>query len=147
MDLHPDFPVVEGPCQLTRDWNLELPEKFNRRIEDGDMVFWRPGLTFWIAVWGRDGDKTPEETLAWILDDASRQRTDEKVVRSPGLIHLTYRLQEEDPDREPSKYVSITGYVIGPLGHVQISAYCDDAKSERVGNLVIGSVRCLVDVH
>lgn len=42
MDLHPDFPVVEGLYRLTRDWELELPEKFNRRIEDGNMVLWRP---------------------------------------------------------------------------------------------------------
>jgi lipopolysaccharide/colanic/teichoic acid biosynthesis glycosyltransferase len=39
---------------MTPEWALVLPEKFNRRIEDGSMVFWRPGLTVWINVWGND---------------------------------------------------------------------------------------------
>lgn len=40
-NLHPDFPVVEGRYRLTREWELELSGKFNRRIEDGNMVLWR----------------------------------------------------------------------------------------------------------
>jgi hypothetical protein len=144
MRLHPDFPIVEGRCPLTREWELALPGRFNRRVEDGDMVIWRPRLTFWIAVWGSEADQTPEETLAWILEDASPLRTDENVARSGDLIRLTYRLQEEDPERDPTRYVAISGYVIGPRGHVQISAYCDDAESEKVGDEVIRSVR-LVD--
>jgi hypothetical protein len=145
MNLHPEFPVVEGRYRLTREWEVELPGRFNRRIEDGDMVLWRPGLTFWIAVWGAEIDKTPEETLAWILEDASPERTHENVERSGNLVRLSYRLNEEDLQREPSRYVSISGYVIGPSGHVQISAYCDDIEAERVGHEVISSVRWLVE--
>jgi hypothetical protein len=145
MSLHPDFPVVEGRYRLTSEWELELPGKFNRRIEDGSMVIWRPGLTFWIAVWGAEAGKTPEQTLAWILDDASPARTREKLERSDNLIRLSYRLDEDDPERRPAKYVSISGYVIAPSGHVQISAYCDDLDSEAAGDQVIDSVRSLSD--
>ena len=141
MSLHPGFPVVKGRVRLTREWELSLPGKFSRRIEDGDLVRWRPGLTFWIAVWGSDAGKTPEETLAWILEDASRDRIDEKVERTGDLIRLTYRLKEEDPERTPASYTSISGYVIAPSGHVQITAYCDDAEAESTGDQVIGSVR------
>jgi hypothetical protein len=143
MELHPGFPVVQGRYRLTRDCDLELPERFNRRIEDGDMVLWRPGLTFWIAIWGREDNRTAEETLAWILHDASPDRTNEIVERAGGLIRLTYRLNEEDLDRQPSRYVSVSGYVISSLGHVQISAYCDDTRSVAVGEAVIQSVRWL----
>jgi hypothetical protein len=141
MPLHPDFPVVEGRFRLTREWELDLPGKFNRRMEDGDMVLWRPGLTFWIAVWGPEAGKTPEQTLAWILEDASPDRIDEKVDRAGDLVRLTYRLQEEDPERTPANYTSISGYVIGSSGHVQITAYSDDAGAIRTGEQVIGSVR------
>jgi hypothetical protein len=141
LSLHPGFPVIEGQYRLARDWELDLPEKFNRRIEDGDTVIWRPGLTFWIAVWGTEPDMTPEGTLSWILEDASPDRTKERVNRSGGLIRLTYRLQELDPDRDPQDYVSISGYVIAPSGHVQISAYCDDFEAEKTGAKVIESVR------
>jgi hypothetical protein len=144
MNLHSDFPVVEGRYRLTGEWELELPGKFNRRIEDGNMVIWRPGLTFWIAVWGAETGKTPEETLAWILEDASPARTGERLERSDNLIRLSYRLQEEDTERRSTKYVSISGYVIAPSGHLQISAYCDDPVSEGTGEEVIDSVRWLV---
>jgi len=144
MGLHPNFPVVQGAYRLTRDWELELPGEFSRRLEEGDLVLWRPRLTFWIAVWGKDGDRTTEDTLTWIQSGASPERTDEKVVRSSGSIRLTYRLHEEDPDRIPSRYVSISGFVIEPSGHVQISAYCDDAAAERLAERVIASVRCLL---
>jgi hypothetical protein len=141
LSLHPDFPVVEGLYRLTRDWELDLPAKFNRRIEDGDMVIWQPGLTFCIAVWGSEPDLTPDGILAWILEDASPERTDEKVDRSGDVIRLTYRLREQDPQRDPQAYVSINGYVIAPSGHVQITAYCDSSEAESTGAKVIGSVR------
>jgi hypothetical protein len=105
------------------------------------MVLWRPGLTFWIAVWGPEAGKTPEETLAWILEDASPERIDERVDRAGDLLRLTYRLHEEDPERTPANYTSISGYVIAPSGHVQIMAYADDAEATSTGEQVIGSVR------
>ena len=141
MSRHPDFPIVEGRYRLTPDWELDLPGKFNRRIEDGNMVLWRPQLTFWIACWGPDADNTPEETLSWILHEASSERADERVDRSGDLIRLTYRLQEQDLDREPQKHVAISGYVIAPSGHVQITAHCDSRDAEIVGEKVIESVR------
>src|SRR5215467_5756381 len=101
MGLHPDFPIVEGLYRLTSDWELVLPGKFNRRVEDGNMVLWRPGLTFWIAAWGAEAGRSPEETLARILGDASPERIGEEVDRSGDLIRLTYRLKEKDPERDP----------------------------------------------
>jgi hypothetical protein len=141
MNLNPDFPVVEGLFRLTREWELELPGRFNRRMEEGSMVLWRPGLTFWIAVWGREADKTPEETLALLLEFASPDRIDEKVDRAGDLVRLTYRLHEQDPERNPAEYTSISGYVIAPSGHVQITAYADDVAATSAGEQVIASVR------
>lgn len=141
MKLHPDFPVIDGRYRLTATWELELPEPFNRRMEEGDMVIWRPGLTFWIAVWGAQPDQTIEATLAWILEDASPSRSHQKIDRSEDLLRLTYELAERDPDRTPTDYVSISGYVIAPVGHVQITAYCDTPDAQRTGRDVIASVR------
>lgn len=42
--LHPEFPVVVGRYQMTPDWAVTLPRPFNRRTEDGSLVFWRPGF-------------------------------------------------------------------------------------------------------
>src|SRR3954468_7025470 len=141
MSLHPGYPIIEGRYRLTSEWELDLPEKFNRRIEGGDMVIWRPGLTLRISVWGSLPEATPERTLSWILKDASPDRTDESIDRSGGSLRLSYRLRERDPDRDPQDYVSISGHVIAPSGLVMISAYCDSPAAESMGGKVIGSVR------
>ena len=49
--LNPHFPVVTGRHQLTAEWSIDLPGEFNRRIDDGDLVFWRPGITAFVAIW------------------------------------------------------------------------------------------------
>jgi hypothetical protein len=139
--LHPDFPMVEGSYTLTEEWALDLPGRFNRRTEDGDLVIWRPGVTFWIAVWGAEDGKTPVETLAWLLEGASPERKAQKIEKEGPVTRLTYRLEESDPERKPSTYAAIHGYVIGPESHVQISAYCDSPEAERIGAEVIASVR------
>ena len=142
MSLHPAFPVVEGSYRLTREWTIDLPGKFNRRIEDDDLVIWRPGLTFWIAIWGLEAGKTPEATLAWVLEDASPHRTDEKIDRD-GLLRLTYRLREQDPERDSSSFTAIYGYVFSASGHAQIAGYCDSTEAEVTAEEVIRSLRSL----
>ena len=68
-------------------------------------------------------------------------RDEEQIERADGVVRLTYRLIEHDAEREPSEYVEVSGYVIAPVGHVQISAYCDDDEALRDGYSVIASVR------
>jgi hypothetical protein len=48
----PGFPLVSGDYALTEEWAIHLPEKFARRVEEGNLVLWRPGLTIWLAAWG-----------------------------------------------------------------------------------------------
>jgi hypothetical protein len=141
MSLHPDFPIIEGRYRLTEEWELHLPDKFNRRVEDGSLVLWRPGLTFWISVWGSLPQATPEGALSWMLRDASPERTDEKIERSGDVIRLSYRLREQRPDGTPQALASINACVIAPAGLLVIAAYCDSPEAESTGGEVIASVR------
>jgi hypothetical protein len=139
--LHPKFLVIEGDHPLTDGWMLTLPGRFNRRIEDHSLVIWRPGLTFWINVWGNDKKESSDARRAWILADANPKRRREQTERIGTLVRLTYELTEEAPEHSPPRYTSISGYMIGPAGHVQISAYCDDPDALATGYQVIRSVR------
>jgi len=141
MALHPSFPIVEGEHRMTEEWGIYLPDRFNRRFEAGNLVLWRPKLTFWIAVWGNDKNEQTDDRLAWILREASAQRRNEKIERDEGVVWLTYELPEEDAKRSPRAYTSIAGYVLSDQGHVQISAYCDDAPSLKLGYEIIRSVQ------
>ncbi len=141
MNLHPDYPVVSGLVQVTAKWTVLLPERFNRRTEDGDLVLWRPALTFWVAAWGNDHGRSRDERLALTLETASGHRSEEQIERTPELVWLTYELPEEDPDRQIPTYKSISGYVFSENGELQISAYFDSPEARSIGYQVIYSVR------
>ncbi|MDT8999378.1 hypothetical protein RQP53_08885 [Paucibacter sp. APW11] len=141
MSLHPDYPIVTGSYQMTDEWAVTLPDEFNRRIEDGSLVLWRPALTFWISIWGNDKDTSEEKRLASILETASDLRGEQQIERADKLVRLTYELPEEDRSRSKSDYKSISGYVITPIGHIQISAYFDTPAARTLGYRIIHSVR------
>lgn len=141
MELHPDFPVVTGDFSMPNGWSLTLPVEFNRRIEDGSLVLWMPGLTFWINVWNNDAKASPEEQLDNILISANPARRDQQIERGATLLRVTYELAEEDEERPTTDYSSISGHVIAHSGFVQISAYYDTPEARSLGYQVIHSVR------
>jgi len=122
---------------LTKGWRIDLPEKFNRRVEDGSLVLWRPDLTFWINVWNNDHRRSIEELLQKILVDVNPDRRDEQIERAGGVSRLTYELAEVDLGREKSGYHSINGYVISDAGYVQISAYYDTPQARNLAYRII----------
>jgi len=110
---------------MTKEWELTLPGSFNRRVEEGNLVIWRPGLTFWIAVWGNDHASSSEARLADLRRDASPQRENERSSSDASVLRYSYELKESDPGRTPTSYVALYSFSVAPGGHVQLAAYCD----------------------
>ncbi len=123
MLLHPDFPVIENHHQLTKEWSVMLPGKFNRRLEDGDLVIWRPGFTIWTAVWNNVDGKSREECLAWIKQDISEGAFDLVEERQGHLLRLRYRLAEDSDD---SRVLAYYCFAISDRSHVQMAMYFDE---------------------
>ena len=122
MPLHPDFPIIEGHYQMTKDWSVTLPSQFNRRIEEGQLVIWKPGFTVWTNVWNNDNSESQEERLQWIQSDPSPDAFGKITESSDGLSRYSYRLKEDsDDDRVPAFYC----FAIGEDGHVQMAMYFD----------------------
>lgn len=122
MALHPDFPIVEGRCQITKEWVVDLPGQFNRRIEDESLVIWRPGFTIWMTVWNNDHDETREQRLNWIQAHSNPDAHSPVTEKDGDLIRYAYRLEEESGDkRQPAFYC----FAIGMRGHVQMAIYFD----------------------
>lgn len=138
--LHPDFPVVTGNFVLTKGWRITLPEEFNRRIEDGSLVLWRPELTFWINVWNNERQASTEELLTRLLADAHPDRREEQLERSGTMARLTYMLAEEDAEGDQAQSPSINGFVIADAGYVQIAAYYDSPEALTQAYAIIHSV-------
>ena len=135
--LHPDFPVVEGRYQMTKEWSLTLPEKFNRRIEDGDLVIWRPGITMWVTVWGNDKNDDNELRLKRIRADISPQAFDIETSKAGKVLRLSYRLKEgKEQGAVPAYYC----FGVGNSGHVQMAIYLDNEKDVKRAQAICGSL-------
>ena len=135
--LHPDYPVVSGPYRLTTDWSVDLPSEVNRRVEDGSMVLWRPGLTAWISIWGNDHDRSPREQIEWLREDVSPDATevDVRIDRTPAL--LSYRVDETRPE---GVVLGCYGFAASSDGYVQIAIYLDDEGDLAEASSIIESL-------
>ena len=143
-EMHPDFPVVTGDYVMTAGWRVNLRDDFNRRIEDGSLVLWRPELTFWINVWNNEGQVSVDEVLKRLLADASPARSEEQLAKNGSMVRVTYELAEDDSERAEPDTRSINGFIIYPSGYLQLSAYYDSPQARTLAYDIIHSVRAEV---
>jgi hypothetical protein len=133
----PGFPLVQGEYALTAEYSVHLPEQFARRVEDGSLVLWRPGLTLWLIAWGNDNDETRAERLVWIRDEASPDRFDVRESDRGGVTRFSYRLRDENDD---GPVESLNACIISDDGHLQLSVYCDDPADASKAQQLVDSV-------
>lgn len=133
----PGFPVVEGDHQLTATWSIHLPERFARRVEDGQLVLWRPGLTIWLTAWGNDHRESQARRLAGLKQSASPERFAEDESQARNLTRYSYRLRDESPD---GPVESLYGFVLNADGHLQLAIYFDDPNDEAEAHQLVKSV-------
>ena len=117
-----DFPLVEGVYRMTEDWSVVLPQPFRRRIEEGSLVLWRPGITSWINVWGNDAGASPTERLSWIQANRAAGGFNEIRADDDGILRYAYRLREDESDERVAAFYC---YAVGMGGYVQMAVYFD----------------------
>jgi hypothetical protein len=123
--LHPDFPIVEGVVSLDDRWSIRLPYKFNRRVEEGDTIFWRVGMTVFVSRFENHNNDTLENRLVWLRDAMSDQAFDVEVIREDRSCRLAYRLHEQ---RRASVLHAIYAFQLIETGHLQMAIYTDDSR-------------------
>lgn len=111
---------------MTEEWSVNLPSKFNRRLEDSDLVIWKHGFTIWTIIWGNNNSESQEERLAWIQEDSSPDGFDAVVENSDRILRYAYRLKEDSGDDRQAAFYC---YAIGETGHVQMAIYFDSPES------------------
>lgn len=135
--LHQDFPIVEGVYKMTNEWSISLPGKFNRRIEDGDLVIWRPGLTIWVTVWGNDKDETNADRLNRIKNDISPDAIDIETSANANILRLSYRLKETE---EQGAVAAFYCFAVGKNGHAQMAIYLDKESDVKYAQVILQSL-------
>jgi hypothetical protein len=135
--LHPDFPVVAGNYQMTKEWSIVLPDKFNRRIEEGSLVLWRPGFTMWVTVWGNDRNESAVQRLSRIKNDISKEAFDLEESKPEKIRRFSYRLKESSNDKRlPAFYC----FAVGETGHVQMAIYFDKESDLKIAKKIFQSL-------
>jgi hypothetical protein len=128
----PGFPLVEGPHALTKAWSLVLPAQFARRIQDGSLVLWRPGITLWINAFNNDHGESQATRLAAMKRAMSRDATE--IVEATGdVTRLHYRVREDGQD-------SLNVLVFSDAGMLQTSIYFDDEAGAAMAARLADSI-------
>lgn len=129
--LHPDYPVVSGDYQLTETWSVSLPLKFNRRIEDGSLILWRPGLTIYFTAWNNDHQES--------ADDGSRNDEFRDSLRIPAKqLRSDHRSRNAHCDHAKDQYQQ--------ADRRQVVAGCDlvPVRLALAGDIEQAFSRCLM---
>ncbi|MBA6373487.1 hypothetical protein H4J56_18905 [Colwellia sp. BRX8-4] len=135
--LHPDFPVVDGQYRITNEWLITLNQPHNRRVEDGSLVLWRPGVTVWINIWNNDDNETIEEIIKWISSGSDPKAFDVESIVKEGLTKYSYRLNEKENNKLTLTY---NGYIITNDSYVQITVYFNLDNDAKVAKSIIDSL-------
>jgi hypothetical protein len=132
----PGFPIVEGDLLLTATWSIHLPERFARRVEDGQLVLWRPGFTIWLSAWTNPHGDSQAKRLAGIKEFASPERFAEHESEAKNLTRYSYRLRDENEDGPVD---SLYGFVMTDAGYLQLAIYFDNPADEAEARQLVES--------
>ncbi|MFV8050746.1 DUF2185 domain-containing protein [Mycobacterium sp. 48b] len=135
--LNPHFPTRSGYQQLTRNWALTLPQPMNQRMEDGSLVFWRPGLTAWLSAWGDDRDATDAIRRDEFKSKINPRAYNHSEWESGPALCLSYRLAEDHDDaRLPALY----GFAVAAASHLLLALYVDSGDDLASAQRLLRSV-------
>lgn len=109
--------------RLTPEWSFEIDADFKRRIENEDLVYWRPAQTVWIAIY--DVDDESEATLAWLKEDSHPNPVQVFEITEGNLLKYAYLLANEDGDK---RSWGLTTFCVTKSSYVLIAYYFDDEK-------------------
>ncbi|MCK4635468.1 MAG: hypothetical protein KAT32_01265 [Candidatus Moranbacteria bacterium] len=132
--LNPDFPIIKGEFQMTKNWSINLPIDFNKRIEEGSLVIWKKDFTIWINVLGSE-KFTKKEQINFVKNNISKDHYDFFEENESGLYRFKYKLDEFEDCLE------VNTFVFGELGYVQMSFYYDNDKDTDIVNKIWRSVK------
>ncbi|EKE67532.1 DUF2185 domain-containing protein [Gallaecimonas xiamenensis] len=115
-------PVGPGWVDIAGRWTFDSSELLLRRLDGNSLVLWRPGLTFWISLYGASTADC-EGRMAALLAQTSPMKTDLEQRVADRHCQAAYRLQEEvDGKSQCGTY--LFGFAEG--GDIHLAIYQDD---------------------
>ncbi len=106
---------------LTDEWTIELGEDFERRVEDGSMVFVLDDRAIWIDLF--EDSRTPQEKMR-PLQEGSPKAAQKWEFWQDNLLKFGYLEHDEDNEN-----FELTTFSAEKAGYALITIYFDDEKS------------------
>lgn len=136
--LHPDYPVASGVTTLSPQWSVVLPQPMNRRLEDGSLVLWRPGVTAWLSLWNLRSGESPAACIERLSAQAPPHRFDVRRWRHGDLQFVGYRVA--DPGG-PAAVPPLYGFAAAPAGYLAMTVYFDDEAALTEAGTILASAQ------
>lgn len=102
--------------QITDEWIIDLPEDYQRRVEDEKLIFWKTGVTVIAAAY-----RLPDET---------------------GKLELLNKIQQKIPQDALETLVSTKGKIAG-LGYTLIQKLENDVERLALYTFTVSDTSCL----
>jgi hypothetical protein len=122
--------------RITEHWSVGVDDSFQRRVEDGSLVFWRPGQTVWINCWGNGRTPTRREAIALIKEEASPERKDLFEDEDGAVYRYGYLLVERNGRK---KQYAVYAFAVVEGEYVQLAAYFDKPADQSWAEAVARS--------
>lgn len=132
-NLHPNFPIVSGQYQLTSIWSVSLPLKFNRQIEEGSLILWRPSLTLYFNVWNNNHNESIDTRLAQLKQGISTEAFELHEQSNICNHRLSYQLIEDEIH-------ALYGFVLAKESYIQVATYFDNASDINLARSIFASI-------
>ena len=131
-----------GPLAITQRCDAVTDEGLFRRSENGSLVLWRPGLTFWISA-SHGHTSNARDNMAHFRRRLSPRAFEVESSESAGMLRLVYRVDETGSDGR----ILQSYQMIGCAGRdvIIISSYFDDEMAKGAAARLLRSVRAAPD--
>jgi hypothetical protein len=103
---------------LTDEWTIELGENFERRVEDGSLVFSHEDRALWIDIF--DDDRDPQEKMALLQEDVP-EHVNVWEFEHEGLLKFGYLEYDEENENH-----ELTTFSVGPTSYALMTFYFDE---------------------
>lgn len=114
-------PVDKGTVQITKNWRFDVSSRMLRRIENNNLIIWKPGFTIWLTTYAVQ-DSDIENRVRHIEQTASPDKLKFQSVVENKLTKVRYRLID-DTDGKPQPSVYLFG--LNEHQEINIAIYFD----------------------
>ncbi len=117
------YPVDKGTVDITKHWSFDVNSWMLRRVDDSNLVTWRPGFTIWLNAYTSKSDDIVHR-IDGIQNTASPDSSGlERVEKKDGLSKFRYFLVENGEEGEQA-----SAYIFGftKTNEIHITLYYDD---------------------